>query len=117
MPTPCPKPAPLMVRRDAPSATAGSASSAAMERGMRRRTWGRRTRGTARSSGGTRVHRRERFLREHRNQGVGNLSARRASDVFVECLEAEGVRYVFGIPGEETLDLNESLANSSVSFL
>jgi acetolactate synthase I/II/III large subunit len=45
------------------------------------------------------------------------LSARRASDVFVECLEAEGVRYVFGIPGEETLDLNESLANSSVSFI
>jgi acetolactate synthase-1/2/3 large subunit len=45
------------------------------------------------------------------------LSARRASDVFVECLEAEGVRYVFGIPGEETLDLNESLADSSVSFV
>jgi acetolactate synthase I/II/III large subunit len=42
---------------------------------------------------------------------------RRASDVFVECLEAEGVRYVFGIPGEETLDLNQSLANSSVSFI
>jgi acetolactate synthase-1/2/3 large subunit len=45
------------------------------------------------------------------------VSARRASDVFVECLEAEGVRYVFGIPGEETLDLNESLADSSVSFI
>ena len=45
------------------------------------------------------------------------MSARRASDVFVECLEAEGVKYVFGIPGEETLDLNESLANSSVSFV
>jgi acetolactate synthase-1/2/3 large subunit len=43
--------------------------------------------------------------------------ARKASDVFVECLEAEGVRYVFGIPGEETLDLNESLANSSVQFV
>jgi acetolactate synthase-1/2/3 large subunit len=42
---------------------------------------------------------------------------RRASDVFVECLEAEGVKYVFGIPGEETLDLNESLAKSSVSFV
>src|ERR687884_124052 len=42
---------------------------------------------------------------------------RRASDVFVECLEAEGVRYVCGIPGEETLALNESLANSSVSFV
>jgi acetolactate synthase I/II/III large subunit len=42
---------------------------------------------------------------------------RRASDVFVECLEAEGVKYVFGIPGEETLDLNESLAKSSVAFI
>jgi len=45
------------------------------------------------------------------------VSNRRASDVFVECLEAEGVKYVFGIPGEETLDLNESLADSSVSFV
>jgi acetolactate synthase-1/2/3 large subunit len=45
------------------------------------------------------------------------VSERRASDVFVECLEAEGVKYVFGIPGEETLDLNESLAASSVSFV
>ena len=42
---------------------------------------------------------------------------RRASDLFVECLEAEGVKHVFGIPGEETLDLNESLADSSVSFI
>src|SRR5690348_6220675 len=45
------------------------------------------------------------------------VAARRASDLFVECLEAEGVKYVFGIPGEETLDLNQSLANSSVSFI
>src|SRR5437868_8019580 len=45
------------------------------------------------------------------------MAERRASDVFVECLEAEGVRYVFGIPGEETLDLNESLADSSVQFV
>ena len=45
------------------------------------------------------------------------MAARRASDVFVECLEAEGVRYVFGIPGEETLDLNESLADSSIEFV
>ena len=37
--------------------------------------------------------------------------------MFVECLEAEGVRYVFGIPGEETLDLNESLANSPIEFV
>src|ERR1700712_4095492 len=45
------------------------------------------------------------------------MSERKASDVFVECLEAEGVRYVFGIPGEETLDLNESLDSSSVQFV
>src|SRR3954454_11774345 len=45
------------------------------------------------------------------------MAGRRASDVFVECLEAEGVKYVFGIPGEETLDLNESLAASSVAFV
>jgi acetolactate synthase I/II/III large subunit len=45
------------------------------------------------------------------------VSARKASDVFVECLEAEGVQYVFGIPGEETLDLNESLSDSSVQFV
>ncbi len=37
--------------------------------------------------------------------------------MFVECLEAEGVQYVFGIPGEETLDLNESLADSAVQFV
>jgi acetolactate synthase-1/2/3 large subunit len=37
--------------------------------------------------------------------------------VFVDCLEAEGVRYVFGIPGEETLDLNESLDKSPIEFV
>jgi acetolactate synthase-1/2/3 large subunit len=45
------------------------------------------------------------------------VSKRKASDVFVECLEAEGVKNVFGIPGEETLDLNESLSRSSIEFI
>jgi acetolactate synthase-1/2/3 large subunit len=45
------------------------------------------------------------------------MAVRRASDVFVECLEAEEVEYVFGIPGEETLDLNESLERSSITFV
>ncbi|HEX4671343.1 MAG TPA: acetolactate synthase large subunit [Solirubrobacteraceae bacterium] len=45
------------------------------------------------------------------------MAERKASEVFVECLEAEGVRYVFGIPGEETLDLSESIADSSVEFV
>src|SRR3954452_582202 len=45
------------------------------------------------------------------------MSERKASDLFVECLEAEGVKYVFGIPGEETLDLNESLQDSEIDFI
>jgi len=45
------------------------------------------------------------------------VASRKASEVFVECLEAEGVKHVFGIPGEETLDLNESLAKSSIEFV
>jgi acetolactate synthase-1/2/3 large subunit len=45
------------------------------------------------------------------------MASRKASDVFVECLEAEGVKHVFGIPGEETLDLNESLSRSSIEFI
>ena len=45
------------------------------------------------------------------------MAKRKASDVFVECLEAEGVKHVFGIPGEETLDLNESLSRSSIEFI
>jgi acetolactate synthase I/II/III large subunit len=45
------------------------------------------------------------------------VAERKASAVFVECLEAEGVQYVFGIPGEETLDLSESLADSSIQFV
>jgi acetolactate synthase-1/2/3 large subunit len=45
------------------------------------------------------------------------VSERKASEVFVECLENEGVQYVFGIPGEETLDLNESLADSTIQFV
>ncbi len=41
----------------------------------------------------------------------------KASDLFVRCLEAEGVEYVFGIPGEENLDLLESLRTSSIRLI
>ena len=37
----------------------------------------------------------------------------KASDLFIECLEAEGCEYVFGIPGEENLDFLDSLSRSS----
>lgn len=43
---------------------------------------------------------------------------RGAAEFFVECLENEGVEYVFGIPGEETLDLSEALDHSPrISFI
>ncbi|MBE1301046.1 MAG: acetolactate synthase large subunit [Alteromonadaceae bacterium] len=41
----------------------------------------------------------------------------KASDLFVKALEAEGVEYVFGIPGEENLDLLESLRHSSIKLI
>src|SRR5438067_6538223 len=41
-----------------------------------------------------------------------------AADVFVKCLENEGVRHVFGLPGEETRDLTEALDGSaSIEFV
>ena len=36
----------------------------------------------------------------------------KASDLFIQALENEGVEYIFGIPGEENLDLLESLRKS-----
>src|SRR6184192_3071583 len=41
----------------------------------------------------------------------------KASDLIVQCLENEGVRYVFGLPGEEILDLLDSLSDSRVTFI
>jgi acetolactate synthase I/II/III large subunit len=41
----------------------------------------------------------------------------KASDLFVRCLEAEGVDHVFAVPGEENLDLLESLRTSSIRLV
>ncbi|AMO76118.1 MULTISPECIES: acetolactate synthase large subunit [Pseudomonas] len=41
----------------------------------------------------------------------------KAADVVVQCLENEGVEYVFGIPGEENLDLLESLRKSTIRLV
>ncbi len=41
----------------------------------------------------------------------------KASDIFVKALEAEGVEYIFGIPGEENLDLLNSLKDSSIKLI
>lgn len=44
-------------------------------------------------------------------------SKMKASDLFVRALEAEGVEYIFAVPGEENLDLLESLRESSVKLI
>jgi acetolactate synthase I/II/III large subunit len=41
----------------------------------------------------------------------------KASDLLVACLEAEGVEYVFAVPGEENLDLLEALRESSIQLV
>ena len=41
----------------------------------------------------------------------------KASDLFVDCLEEEGVEYIFGVPGEENLDMLESIRNSSIRLI
>ena len=41
----------------------------------------------------------------------------KASDLFVKALENEGVEYIFGIPGEENLDLLESLRESKIKLI
>ncbi|MEZ5743834.1 MAG: acetolactate synthase large subunit [Sphingomonadaceae bacterium] len=39
-------------------------------------------------------------------------ATRKCSDLFIDCLEEEGVEYVFGVPGEENLDFLDSLSRS-----
>ena len=42
---------------------------------------------------------------------------KKASDLFVQALEAEGVDHIFAVPGEENLDMVESLRNSSIKLV
>ena len=41
----------------------------------------------------------------------------KASDLFLRCLEAEGVEYLFGLPGEENADVMISLLDSPIEFI
>ncbi len=41
----------------------------------------------------------------------------KASDLFVKCLEAEGVHTIYGVPGEENADMMMSLEDSSIDFV
>lgn len=40
-----------------------------------------------------------------------------AAELFVKCLETEGVKQVFGVPGEENLELLEAIRKSKIQFI
>ncbi len=40
------------------------------------------------------------------------MAAQNVAQLLVECLRAEGVRYVFGIPGEENIHFVRAVADS-----
>ncbi|MDH5445161.1 MAG: acetolactate synthase large subunit [Gammaproteobacteria bacterium] len=41
----------------------------------------------------------------------------KAAELFIKCLENEGVEYIFGIPGEENLDVMDALLSSNIKFI
>lgn len=41
----------------------------------------------------------------------------KAAELFVKALENEGVEYIFGIPGEENLDVMDALLDSPIKFI
>ena len=51
---------------------------------------------------------------ENNNQSETTI---KASDLFVKALEAEGVEYIFAVPGEENLDMVESLRTSNIKLI
>lgn len=55
------------------------------------------------------------ILQSHaRNQPDTNMNT---AEVLIKSLESEGVKYIFGIPGEETLELMEAIKKSSIRFI
>ena len=41
----------------------------------------------------------------------------KTAELFVRCLENEGVQHIFGIPGEENIDVMDALLDSSITFV
>ncbi len=38
----------------------------------------------------------------------------KAAELFVRCLENEGVEYLFGLPGEENIDVMDAMLDSHI---
>ena len=41
----------------------------------------------------------------------------KAAELFVKCLENEEVEYIFGVPGEENVDIMDALLDSAIKFI
>jgi acetolactate synthase I/II/III large subunit len=41
----------------------------------------------------------------------------RVAELLVKCLEHEGVKYIFGVPGEENIDIMDALLDSNIEFI
>lgn len=41
----------------------------------------------------------------------------KAAELIVKCLENEGVEYIFGVPGEENMDLLDAMLGSPIPFV
>ncbi|HEY7168871.1 MAG TPA: acetolactate synthase large subunit [Candidatus Binatia bacterium] len=41
----------------------------------------------------------------------------KTAELFVKCLENEGVEFIFGVPGEENVDIMDALIDSSIRFI
>jgi acetolactate synthase-1/2/3 large subunit len=48
---------------------------------------------------------------------AGGRPEMKASDLLVKCLEEEGVQYIFGVSGEEVMDVLNSLRTSSIKYI
>ena len=40
-----------------------------------------------------------------------------SAELFIKCLEGEGIKYIFGVPGEENLRLLQAIKESSIKFI
>ena len=41
----------------------------------------------------------------------------KSAELFVKCLETEGVEYMYGVPGEENIDVMDALLSSRIKFV
>ncbi|WP_338788441.1 acetolactate synthase large subunit [Metabacillus sp. FJAT-53654] len=41
----------------------------------------------------------------------------KVAELLIKCLEQEGVEYIFGVPGEENIDIMDALLDSSIQFI